>query len=29
MTALGDPKTLRDESPNPNVHKFLTRGEEG
>jgi phospholipid/cholesterol/gamma-HCH transport system ATP-binding protein len=29
MTAMGDPKTLRDESPNPNVHKFLTRGEEG
>jgi len=28
MTASGDPKTLRDNSPNPNVHRFLTRGEE-
>jgi phospholipid/cholesterol/gamma-HCH transport system ATP-binding protein len=28
MTAGGDPKKLRDESPNPGVHKFLTRGEE-
>ncbi len=27
MSASGDPKKLRDESPNPNVHKFLTRGE--
>lgn len=27
MSASGDPKRLRDESPNPNVHKFLTRGE--
>ncbi len=26
MTASGDPKRLRDESPSPNVHKFLTRG---
>jgi phospholipid/cholesterol/gamma-HCH transport system ATP-binding protein len=28
MTASGDPRTLREESPNPRVHKFLTRGEE-
>jgi phospholipid/cholesterol/gamma-HCH transport system ATP-binding protein len=28
MTASGDPKKLRDDSPNPSVHKFLTRGEE-
>jgi len=28
MSASGDPKKLRDESPNPNVHKFLTRGED-
>jgi phospholipid/cholesterol/gamma-HCH transport system ATP-binding protein len=28
MTASGDPKELRDHSPNPGVHKFLTRGEE-
>jgi phospholipid/cholesterol/gamma-HCH transport system ATP-binding protein len=28
MTASGDPKQLRDNSPNPSVHKFLTRGEE-
>jgi len=28
MTASGDPKRLRDNSPNPRVHKFLTRGEE-
>jgi phospholipid/cholesterol/gamma-HCH transport system ATP-binding protein len=28
MTASGDPKKLRDNSPNPRVHKFLTRGEE-
>jgi phospholipid/cholesterol/gamma-HCH transport system ATP-binding protein len=27
MTASGDPKKLRDDSPNPNVRKFLTRGE--
>jgi len=27
MSASGDPKKLRDESPNPSVHKFLTRGE--
>jgi phospholipid/cholesterol/gamma-HCH transport system ATP-binding protein len=27
MTASGDPKKLRDNSPNPRVHKFLTRGE--
>ena len=27
MTAMGNPKKLRDEPPNPNVHKFLTRGE--
>jgi phospholipid/cholesterol/gamma-HCH transport system ATP-binding protein len=27
MTASGDPKKLRDESPNPTVHRFLTRGE--
>jgi phospholipid/cholesterol/gamma-HCH transport system ATP-binding protein len=28
MSASGDPKKLRDDSPNPRVHKFLTRGEE-
>jgi phospholipid/cholesterol/gamma-HCH transport system ATP-binding protein len=28
MTGSGDPKRLRDESPNSNVHRFLTRGEE-
>jgi phospholipid/cholesterol/gamma-HCH transport system ATP-binding protein len=28
MSASGDPKALRDHSPNPRVHKFLTRGEE-
>ena len=28
MSASGDPKKLRDQSPNPRVHKFLTRGEE-
>jgi phospholipid/cholesterol/gamma-HCH transport system ATP-binding protein len=28
MTASGDPKKLRENSPNPRVHKFLTRGEE-
>ena len=28
MTASGDPRKLRDHSPNPSVHKFLTRGEE-
>jgi len=28
MSASGDPKKLRDKSPNPSVHKFLTRGEE-
>src|SRR5512135_142605 len=27
MSASGDPKKLRDNSPNPRVHKFLTRGE--
>jgi phospholipid/cholesterol/gamma-HCH transport system ATP-binding protein len=27
MTASGDPKWLRDESPNPKVREFLTRGE--
>ena len=27
MIAQGDPKKLRDESENPTVHKFLTRGE--
>ena len=27
MIAVGDPKKLRDESNNPTVHKFLTRGE--
>jgi len=27
MIAAGDPKTLRDESDNPKVRKFLTRGE--
>jgi phospholipid/cholesterol/gamma-HCH transport system ATP-binding protein len=27
MIASGDPKKLRDESDNPTVHKFLTRGE--
>ena len=27
MIAVGDPKRLRDESNNPTVHKFLTRGE--
>jgi len=29
ITASGDPRKLRDDSPNSNVHKFLTRGEEG
>jgi len=28
MTASGDPRKLRESSPNPRVHKFLTRGEE-
>ena len=28
MTAVGNPKKLRDESPDPKVHTFLTRGEE-
>ena len=28
MTAVGDPKKLRDESPDPKIHTFLTRGEE-
>ncbi len=28
MNGSGDPKKLRDESPNPRVHRFLTRGEE-
>ena len=28
MIAVGDPKKLRDESPDPKVHTFLTRGEE-
>ena len=28
MSGSGDPKALRDRSPNPRVHKFLTRGEE-
>lgn len=28
MTASGDPKKLRDDSPNPRVHTFLRRGEE-
>ena len=28
MTAEGNPKTLRAESPDPKVRKFLTRGEE-
>jgi phospholipid/cholesterol/gamma-HCH transport system ATP-binding protein len=28
MSASGDPKKLRDYSPNPRVHNFLTRGEE-
>jgi phospholipid/cholesterol/gamma-HCH transport system ATP-binding protein len=27
MIAVGDPKTLRDQSKDPNVHRFLTRGE--
>ncbi len=27
MIAVGDPKKLRDESNNPTIHKFLTRGE--
>jgi len=27
MTAGGDPKKLRDESPDPRVRSFLTRGE--
>ena len=27
MIAVGDPKKLRDESDNPTVRKFLTRGE--
>ena len=29
MIALGDPKKLRDESPDPKVRAFLTRGEAG
>lgn len=29
MIATGDPKTLRTESPNPTVRKFLNRGEQG
>jgi phospholipid/cholesterol/gamma-HCH transport system ATP-binding protein len=29
MIASGDPKFLRDESPDPNVREFLTRGEQG
>jgi phospholipid/cholesterol/gamma-HCH transport system ATP-binding protein len=29
MTAVGDPKKLRDESPDPKVRTFLKRGEEG
>ncbi len=29
MTAVGDPKKLRDESPDPKVRAFLRRGEEG
>ncbi len=29
MTASGDPKRLRDESKDPTVRRFLTRGEEG
>jgi len=28
MSASGDPKKLRKNSPNPRVHRFLTRGEE-
>jgi phospholipid/cholesterol/gamma-HCH transport system ATP-binding protein len=28
MIAVGDPKELRDESPDPKVRSFLTRGEE-
>lgn len=28
MTATGNPKKLRDESPDPKLHTFLTRGEE-
>ena len=27
MIAVGDPRKLRDESKNPTIHKFLTRGE--
>jgi len=27
MTATGDPKQLRDESSDPKIHRFLTRGE--
>ncbi|MGB5179069.1 MAG: polyamine ABC transporter ATP-binding protein, partial [Gammaproteobacteria bacterium] len=27
MIATGDPKTLRDESPDPRVRRFLNRGE--
>ena len=27
MIAVGNPKTLRDESKDPKVHRFLTRGE--
>jgi phospholipid/cholesterol/gamma-HCH transport system ATP-binding protein len=27
MIATGDPKTLRDESPDPGVRRFLNRGE--
>jgi phospholipid/cholesterol/gamma-HCH transport system ATP-binding protein len=29
MTAIGPPKVLRDESPDPNVRRFLRRGENG
>src|SRR6267142_2323363 len=29
MTAIGPPKVLRDQSPDPDVRAFLTRGEEG
>ncbi len=29
MTAIGPPKVLRDESPDPNVRRFLRRGEDG
>ena len=29
MTAHGNPRELRDHPPNPNVHRFLTRGADG